>query len=115
MEGKIERQMGLENPCLFLLSDDSSPRAITPAHRRSDTMSFMFGERSSAHLLKSITYPRKRRPTVRKREALFQTLLSLLPRLNHHVICYRCYQLGVDQYVFFRADADYYRSTDISN
>lgn len=30
LEGEIGRQMGLENPCLFLLSDDSSPRAITP-------------------------------------------------------------------------------------
>ncbi len=30
LEGEIGRQMGLEYPCLFLLSDDSSPRAITP-------------------------------------------------------------------------------------
>lgn len=64
MEGETERQMGLENLCLFLLSDDSSPRAITSAHRRSDTMSFMFSETSQAHLLKSITYSRKRRQRV---------------------------------------------------
>lgn len=60
--------MGLENPCLFLLSDDSSPQVITQTHRRSDTMSFMFGERSLAHLLKSITYPRKWRCTDNERE-----------------------------------------------